>query len=473
MTRAGATEPRSGATLVLGSLAVLLLVRFFSEVIHILPRAVTFIDVPIVILLMLAASARPPSAGLLRRFPPFFVPAIAFLAIAVIATLANLERIEPAPVLMFLYNFLSPFGVFYAVYRLWPVGGADSLWRLLIVVGLLQFAVVGAIDLPLLFSTDNPDYITGTFGENAYQLVFFLIVFATLVVATTVFQPRRLPKPAAAALLAGAATVIFLAQYRALLLTTLLAIVVAAAFLVWARPASGIVVGTLVLIAFLGALTYVSERFPVTKLQETTTAIQEDPGFFVRARFDVLDDVLQLYSQEPRYLLTGTGPATYSSRAWRTFADTAETRTAVAAPFVRDLSELSGGPYETDVANAYTIPRMRSAPVVLGSRALTWPLSSYTSLLAEVGLLGFIVLIGTYVAALLYACSLTMRAIRQRLPDDPLPAIGLAAVIAFTVLLQLAALENWLEVTRVTFLSWLLLAVAAKESNARAEAQPL
>ncbi len=35
------------------------------------------------------------------------------------------------------------------------------------------------------------------------------------------------------------------------------------------------------------------------------------------------------------------------------------------------------------------------------------------------------------------------------------------------VLLLLGALENWLEVTRITFFAWALLAIAAKELGAR------
>ena len=59
---------------------------------------------------------------------------------------------------------------------------------------------------------------------------------------------------------------------------------------------------------------------------------------------------------------------------------------------------------------------------------------------------------------------------RRAAPGDPLPALLLATTIAFFVLLQLAALDNWLEVTRITFLSWALLAVVTRESDARERA---
>ncbi len=43
----------------------------------------------------------------------------------------------------------------------------------------------------------------------------------------------------------------------------------------------------------------------------------------------------------------------------------------------------------------------------------------------------------------------------------------LATAIAFLTLVQMAFLENWLEVTRLTFVAWAMLAVSAKELDAR------
>jgi hypothetical protein len=69
--------------------------------------------------------------------------------------------------------------------------------------------------------------------------------------------------------------------------------------------------------------------------------------------------------------------------------------------------------------------------------------------------------------ALGHSIVLLLRAMRRATPGDPLPALLLGSTVAFMLLLQLAALENWLEVTRITFLSWALLAAATRESDAR------
>jgi hypothetical protein len=42
----------------------------------------------------------------------------------------------------------------------------------------------------------------------------------------------------------------------------------------------------------------------------------------------------------------------------------------------------------------------------------------------------------------------------------------ITTTIAFFALLQMGLLENWLEVTRLTFISWALLAISTKEFDA-------
>ena len=56
---------------------------------------------------------------------------------------------------------------------------------------------------------------------------------------------------------------------------------------------------------------------------------------------------------------------------------------------------------------------------------------------------------------------------RAALPGDPLPGLCCASMVAFFVLLQMGTLDNWLEVTRITFIAWIILAVAMKEFASR------
>jgi hypothetical protein len=90
------------------------------------------------------------------------------------------------------------------------------------------------------------------------------------------------------------------------------------------------------------------------------------------------------------------------------------------------------------------------------------------SLLAEVGVLGFAAIVAAYAWVLLSSLRMTLVSVRTAKPGDPLPALLCATTVAFFLLLQMAVLENWLEVTRITFLSWILFAVVTKEFGARA-----
>jgi DNA-binding XRE family transcriptional regulator len=450
----------AGRDLVLGSIALLVLIRFFTEVIHLLPRAANFVDVPIFLTLSVAAMAR---AGQTARNRSFSLPVLLFFSLCVISVSVNLSRVEPGPVLVFLYGFLAPVAVYAAAYRLWPVGHALALSHLLVALGVIQLLVVAAIDVPRFVASGNPDVVSGTFGTNGYQMVFFLLLFTALLAGIFTFEKDRLAARLAIPLFGGILIAILLAQYRALLVTTALTVILIGLLL--GTRGRGIVAGTVVAASFVLSLSYVAQHYPGLKFAPTLSTFQQSPSFYASTRLRAADSVLSLYSDKPVAILTGTGPGTFSSRAWHTFA-AANSRSAsnVQGSYVKAIS--GGRTYHTDVSDKYVAPLERRA-VIGGSGALTSPYSSYLSLLAEVGLPGFLLMVGVYVAATGHAIKTTFRRLGRATAGDPLPALALACAIGFLVLLQMAFLENWLEVTRITFPVWMLLGVTIKESRHR------
>lgn len=449
--------------LVLGAVVLIVVVRFFTEVVPVIPRAANFVDVPLVLVLALAAVTRPVERTTRPRVS-FALPVVLFLAVAAISVAANPERVEPGPVLVFLYGFLAPIAIYAAVYRLWPVGEAMALSRLLVVLGVVQLVVVLVIDLPRFLASGNPDEIAGTFGTNAYQLVFFLLVFIGLVAGIFTHEKGRTAARFAPLLIGGTLVTIFLAQYRALLVTAAVTVILIAVLLGWNVRA--VVTALLVAGSFVIALNYVASRFPILNFFPTITTLQERPEFFVSKRLEATRSVNELYGDEVRAVLTGTGPGTFSSRGWQTFAlSTSPSRSNVQGRYALALT--GGRAYQTDVSEEYVASRLRQSAAVLGSRALTSPFSSYLSLLAEVGVFGFALVVAIYLRATTSAARIAMSALRRPRRGDPLPALALACAVAFTVLVQMAFLDNWLEVTRVTFPAWILLAVVTKELGAR------
>lgn len=452
--------------IVFGSVAALVLIRFFAEDLGVVPRGAKLVDIPIFLSLLFLAVVAPrrlrDSTGEDTRY--VLAPLLFFLVFTA-SLLVNSGRIEIAPAFLFLYGFLSPVAIFHAVRQLWPAGQGLAASRLFVGLACVEFAVVLLIDLPEYLKTRNPDLVSGTFGENAYQLVFFLLMCAALVAGILTVERRRLVARLAPLFFAAVAGTVLLAQYRAILLTAALTVLLVTIVLGLVRV-RGALAGALVAVAFVVGVSLIPSLFPELKLEKTVSTLSGDPGSYISARLDAGSDVADLYSEKPHTIVLGAGPGTFSSRAWETFALTSvgsPSSLGVDLPF----GVGPGGTYTTDVSEKYTTPRVKNREVVEGSYALTTPFASYYALLAEVGILGFVLLVALYGRALVDSVRMTLTALRRAPDGDPLPGLLLASTAGFFVIIQMAILSNWWEVTRITFILWTLFAIATKEYETR------
>jgi hypothetical protein len=459
------TSQRSaGRDLVLASIALLVVIRFFTEVVPVIPRAANFVDIPILVGLVVAAWVRSHELTDRLNYVSLGLPAVLFLGVAALSTITNPSRVQLAPALVFVYGFLAPFGVYAAVYRLWTPGQPRTLSQWLAGLAVVQLAVVLLFDLPHFLVLQNPDVISGTFGTNQYQLVFFLLVCSGLLAGIFAFEKGRLTARVAPFLILLILATIFLAQYRALLATTFLTFLLIGILL--GSRGRGIVVGVFVGLACFATLAVVSSRFPILKLGQTISTLTNNPGFYASRRLHTASNVATLYSDHPRFILTGTGPGTFSSRGFQTFASAgSKSKSNVQGQYVGSLTGSSS--YHTDVSDKYVTAPLRQGPVIEGSKALASPYSDYLSLLAEVGIFGFTLITGVYVLVLISTTRLTLRVTRRPQSGDALPALAIASTVALFVLVQMAALDNWLEVTRLSFVTWALLAVTHREADWR------
>ena len=184
--------------------------------------------------------------------------------------------------LVFIYGFLAPLAVYAAVYRIWPPGNGRALSRVLVGLGLLQLVVVALIDLRrFVASGGNADFVSGTFGTNAYQMVFFLLVVASLLVGIFTLEPGRPIARFVPVIIPTIFVVILLAQYRALLATTVVTMVVVGVLL--GRHARGFLAAVLAVVAFALVFSYVASRLPELKLETTATTLDPEPVVVRRA----------------------------------------------------------------------------------------------------------------------------------------------------------------------------------------------
>lgn len=448
---------------VLGALILLVGIRFFTELVPVLPRVANFIDIPIFAVLVLASSLRPAAPLRSRRVVFALGVGLLFVVMCAVAIMTNLSRVDLAPALIFVYGFAGPVGIFYAVYRLWPAGSSRTISQLLVLLGLVQLVIVFFVNVPEYIVTQNPDVISGTFGENAYQLVFFLLVLTALLSGIFTFEKQRTITRIVPVLLIAIMAAVFLAQYRSLLPTTAFTIMLLAGMLGLSR-ARGALIGALGVAALLVTLTYVAQNVPALKFGSAIDKARENPTLYFEKRLSTTNALGTMFGDHPLFLITGTGPGTYASRAWRIFAQTSDSKSDVAGDYVRTLTK--GRLYKTDVSERYVVPQIRS-DAIDGSRAVTTPFSSYLSLAAETGLLGLALIVALYVWAFASSLRMTLASARAAQDGDSLPGLLCASTVAFFVLLQMAVLENWLEVTRITFVSWIVFAAATKEFEAR------
>ena len=104
-------------------------------------------------------------------------------------------------------------------------------------------------------------------------------------------------------------------------------------------------------------------------------------------------------STETSRWLSPLGPAPGPTRAVpgrRSRLPEGTSRSNVAGGYV---TALVGKAYTTDVSEKYVVPQMDEGRDRAGSYAVSSPFSSYASLLAEVGVLGFAIIVGIYLVA--------------------------------------------------------------------------
>lgn len=470
VSQAAVPSPRLLAShyIVLGSLTAIITVRFFSEALHAVPRAANFIDLPLLIVAIVAAVSHRNRAPRPVHESTFFLLSALFLAITVASSLVNLGRVDVFPVLVFVYGFLGPPAFYLTTYALWEPGRARSLSRLLIGLAVIQFITIVVIDIPKFVRTRNPDVISGTFGTNAYQLVFFLLLFVALVVGIVTFEPQNRMRLLALPFIAAAFLAIFLAQYRTLLATMALTVVFVGILV--GRRQRGIMIAAAATTGFLLAFIFIVTYVPTNLFTQAVDAVRNDPTYFIDSRLGPADDVYHLYGDNWEYPLIGTGPGTYSSRAWQTFAEiNSKSGSDVAGPYVRRLT--GGRPYRTDVSDKYIASRFSVGlgAAKYGTYTFANPFSSYLALLAEVGIVAFAILVGIYGIALVRLIRAALFLARWAKPGDVIPALVLATATSFFVLLQIAVFGNWFETARVTVPSWILFAIVTRELIARRE----
>jgi hypothetical protein len=447
---------RPWAYLVSISMILVVCIRFFSENVRVLPGIVQFVDVPLTALVMLVALVVFARRGFGPDALKLRLIIYLFVLVSLFACLANTTRVQLYPTAMFIYGFASPF-IFAAATMTARLSRGDIhlVVRVFFWLGALQLVVGLLYGLPKFLASGNPDYVSGTFGWNCYQSTYFLGFWFLYLLGGAAVTSRQKRRGEGLALVGTAIAVFVLfyaAQYRAMLIFFTLVIMVT----LWVSPArfSKRVLQTVVLGAVsVVTLIVIGTSYPGLKLLQVFDLFQDSSPIVESGKVEVAKNVVRMYADMPHTALVGSGPGTFSSRAYTTFSEKADPAKDTAGPLAASL--MGGGRYGTDVARRY-VDTIDAKPIQGGTTASS-PRSSYTSLAGEVGLAGVFVYLAAYFAALVFSYR---RLVASAQAKDAFGVRLAFCCFGGTLLLLIQALfDNWLETTRVTIPLWILIGV--------------
>jgi hypothetical protein len=435
------------------ALVLIVCVRFFSENLKVVPALVQYIDVPVIAVAMFCGLLLFIRKGYRRGSSRLGVVLFLFVLCCALSALVNSSRIQTLPVLMFVFNFSAPllFALITTQARL-DQRDIDRVLRTFFWLGLVELAVCAAYGLPRFFSTGNPDYVSGTFGQNAYQFTYFMGVWLLYVLGGALWRTGTSGRKRSVSVVVVSAAVFglfYAAQYRAMLVFFTLVILLS----LWVSPAkvSRRVMLTIGLTAVsVISLIVVATSFPGLKLFKVFDLLQDSTPIVQSGKIQAVKNVGSMYEDQPHAALVGSGPATFSSRAYLTFSG--KPRPEKGAIGVIAV-QLQGGRYATDVAKKY-VDSINATPIQGGTTASS-PLSSYTSLAAELGIPGLLI----YLAAYVYALAYSLRRLRSsaRSGDRRGAQLAFTCFGGIVLLLVQTLFDNWLETTRVAIPLWLLI----------------
>ena len=453
--RVRANTPDASRSWALGlsaSLVLIVCVRFLSEDLRVVPSLVQYIDVPITGILLFCAFLAFVRRGHLVGASKLGMILYLFILISLVSAWINSSRTQLLPVAMFIFNFSAPL-IFAVVIIDARLERRDILLviRTFFWLGVLQVVVAVLYGLPRFLASHNPDYVSGTFGQNAYQFTYFIGLWLLYVLGGSIAGSRSSRRGHTLFVTVAALAVFglfYAAQYRAMLIFFTLVILLT----LWVSPSrvSSRVLLTVVISAVsVITLIAVATSFPNLKLLKVFDLFQDSTPIVQSGKVTAVKNVVAMYGDEPQAALVGSGPATFSSRAYLTFsAKPRPGKEAVGALAVG----IMGGQYSTDVSRRY-IASIPYKPIQGGTTASS-PWSSYTSLAAEVGPLGFFAYLAAYLAALVFSLR-SMRA-SARVQDTLGVTLAFACFGGLVLLLIQALFDNWLETTRVAIPLWTL-----------------
>ncbi len=433
---------------------VLVTMRVFTETLGVLPRYLNGVELGLMPLLAgYVLFVRGARTGRIWTLNIELWLAM-FGGVWLLSSLLNAADILPAAAVLFIVGHVAPILFALAIVNVDP-GPAYAARVFRLMRGLALVGVVfGLTQVPAVAS--EPDAVVLTFGINQNQAAFFMALVMTWLAARWFCGLAHWVDKA---LLLVLAPLFFLAGFKILWVLYPLSMIIVVALVLVRRLR--LLARIALPAAVLAGLGLAVVRFvPYSEVSLFNRFATFDP--YELGKVQVLLRMKDIWFTRPWGPLVGVGPGAFSSQAFTTFADI---RTGGGIGYLSDR-EVSGF-YMTETAEQYMLPYLHLGQYALGSSVVSRPTASIISLPAETGLFGFLAMAAVYGATLLRL----LRDARRAVSPESL-ALSLTAAVCLLMLLQIALLDNYLEVSRVTSLVWLMIGLAIGLSRSDGVAGP-
>jgi len=422
---------------------LLIVIRFFTERIPVLPRflnPVDFVMGPLLLPFCLISISRRAKWKLNES------KIVALTGVVVVAWgfswLININGAHWLGAVLLIIGLLTPI-LFYLILVNFDFGydSARLVMKLLLVLFVINL-VIASVDVFMGIDEESADFVFGTFGVNPNQLAFFLASMVFYYFASWLYE--------------GATNWKIVAFIWGLLLfllcgfQTMWVIMPVAGALVFVRYGKlsvrlllAVSLSSIVPLLVLSLFTF--QHFRIFSV--LTTSFEQ---FDQLGKVELVENVASFWQEHPEAALTGVGPGSFNSRAFRSIAiipyHSAE-GTDVAATVVDPF-------YRSVLSDRYIIPYFVRGRFYLSGANTDGPFTSYVSVPVEIGLIGAFGLFGIY--------ALVTWSLIESLRKTKIMRVRVLASWALAnilMLLGIAAVDNYLEVTRYTIPVWLSVAI--------------
>ena len=430
--------------LVAALVVVLVAGRFFTERLPILPRALNAIDlliVPVLLPVSLLWVLTHRDGRLRGRW--LWVLGGLFVVCWAIAWLVNWSEVHWMGALLFAYGLLAPIAFFLLLINLGLGPEFARLMEKLLTTLLVVNLLIGTVDAALGIAAGgrSADFVFGTFGINQNQLAFFLACMVAYYLARWRYLGARQKD---VVLLVWSAILFLLCAFQTM--WVIFPVAAGLTLLVAARISRRLipVVALAVLVPALALSAISFERFSVRDMLASLADNFDNLG-----KVELVRNVGHLWQSRPSAIVTGVGPGTFNSRAFRNIAiiPIGRGRTDVAAALVTPF-------YSSEVSTRYILPYFARGQYQLSGSNTDAPFTSYVSVPVEAGVFGAAALFGMY-AYVLLSLARTLR----RSVDARQKTLAAWAMMSLLMLLGISGVDNFLETGRYTMLVWLIVAV--------------